>query len=243
MSRLAAVHSLPGHLPQRRKYVDPERGLISSSGGWCCSALPRNQVTYMSLRSAQASKRCINSYLLPQTENLSYSSASNMKTPTNSSGVMQATPTSGQSELSEDELQLRAQGHVGELPRQFGAFATLSLAFSITNSWVGYSAVFATPLFAGGGPTVFFGLSVATIACCFITAGLAELASAFPSSGGQYQYVPLSFAVVAWCLTFPQLCFHGFLPELPSGNRIHSWLAKCDCLVFDCGKYCVIPPS
>ncbi|KAI1619287.1 amino acid/polyamine transporter I [Exophiala viscosa] len=115
-----------------------------------------------------------------------------------------------------DELQLRAQGHVGELPRQFGAFATLSLAFSITNSWVGYSAVFATPLFAGGGPTVFFGLLVATIACSFTTAGLAELASAFPSSGGQYHFAfmvsspsnraAIAFtvgwlSVIAWALT------------------------------------------
>lgn len=89
--------------------------------------------------------------------------------------------------LSADEIQLRAQGHTGELPRQFGAFATISLAFSLTNSWIGYSAVFPTPLLAGGGPTVFFGLIVATFACLFITAGLAELASAFPSSGGQYQ--------------------------------------------------------
>lgn len=89
--------------------------------------------------------------------------------------------------LTADEIQLRAQGHTGELPRQFGAFATVSLAFSLTNSWIGYSAVFPTPLVAGGGPTVFFGLIVATFACLFITAGLAELASAFPSSGGQYQ--------------------------------------------------------
>lgn len=90
--------------------------------------------------------------------------------------------------LSADELQLRAQGHVGELPRQFGAFATLSLAFSLTNSWVGFSAIFVTPLLAGGGPTMIFGLLAAFIACSFIAAGLAELASAYPSSGGQYQY-------------------------------------------------------
>ncbi|KAI1622604.1 amino acid/polyamine transporter I [Exophiala viscosa] len=111
-----------------------------------------------------------------------------MKTPTTPPDVVQATPHPMQIDLSADELQLRAQGHVSELPRQFGAFATLSLAFSITNSWVGFSAVFATPLLAGGGPTVFFGLIVATIACSFITAGLAELASAFPSSGGQYHF-------------------------------------------------------
>ncbi|KIX05012.1 uncharacterized protein Z518_05884 [Rhinocladiella mackenziei CBS 650.93] len=125
-------------------------------------------------------------------------------------------PTTDEPGLSADEIQLRAQGHIGELPRQFGAFATISLAFSLTNSWVGYSAVFATPLFAGGGPTVFFGLLVASIACCFITAGLAELASAFPSSGGQYHFAFMVSApsnraamaftvgwlsVIAWCLT------------------------------------------
>ncbi|KAK5459908.1 hypothetical protein LTS15_004037 [Exophiala xenobiotica] len=138
-----------------------------------------------------------------------------MKTPTNPSDVVQATPPPVQIDVSPDELQLRAQGHVSELPRQFGAFATLSLAFSITNSWVGFSAVFATPLLAGGGPTIFFGLIVATIACSFITAGLAELASAFPSSGGQYHYAFMVsspkyraataftvgwLSVIAWCL-------------------------------------------
>lgn len=89
--------------------------------------------------------------------------------------------------LSADEIQLRAQGHVSELPRQFGLLSTLSLAFSITNSWVAYAAILATPLFAGGGPSVVYALLLATIACSFINAGLAELASAFPSSGGQYQ--------------------------------------------------------
>ncbi|KAK5386266.1 hypothetical protein LTR20_005766 [Exophiala xenobiotica] len=138
-----------------------------------------------------------------------------MKTPTNPSDVVQATPPSVQIDVSPDELQLRAQGHVSELPRQFGAFATLSLAFSITNSWIGFSAVFATPLLAGGGPTIFFGLIVATIACSFITAGLAELASAFPSSGGQYHFAFMVsspkyraataftvgwLSVIAWCL-------------------------------------------
>ena len=89
--------------------------------------------------------------------------------------------------LSTDEIQLRAQGHVGEMPRQFGLLSTLSLAFSITNSWVAFAAILATPLYAGGGPSVVYSLLLATLACSFINAGLAELASAFPSSGGQYQ--------------------------------------------------------
>jgi len=48
-------------------------------------------------------------------------------------------------ELSADELQLRTQGHVGELPRQFSAFAAVALAFSITNSWVGYAGSYPSP--------------------------------------------------------------------------------------------------
>lgn len=71
--------------------------------------------------------------------------------------------------LSADEIQLRAQGHKGELPRQFSAFAMLAVAFSITNSWIGYSASFITPLFDGGGPTVFWGLIVAAFACSCIS--------------------------------------------------------------------------
>jgi hypothetical protein len=71
--------------------------------------------------------------------------------------------------LSADEIQLRGQGHKGELPRQFSALSLLAIAFSITNSWIGYSASFITPLFAGGGPAVFWGLLVAGVACSLIS--------------------------------------------------------------------------
>ncbi|KAJ5496523.1 amino acid transporter [Penicillium fimorum] len=103
-----------------------------------------------------------------------------------------------------------------ELPRQFSLFSTLAFGFSMTNSWLGYSATFITPLLLGGSPTVFFGLIAASIASCFITAGLAELASAYPSSGGQYHFAYMVsppkyralvafvmgwLSVVAWALT------------------------------------------
>lgn len=91
--------------------------------------------------------------------------------------------------LSHDELQLRAQGHVAELPRRFSWLATLALAFSITNTWIGYSATFVVPLLAGAGRAVVCCLILACVASTIIAAGLAELASAFPSSGGQYQSV------------------------------------------------------
>jgi choline transport protein len=43
------------------------------------------------------------------------------------------------------------------------------------------------PLMAGGGPAVVFCLTLACFACTILALGLAELSSAFPSSGGQYQ--------------------------------------------------------
>ena len=91
-------------------------------------------------------------------------------------------------DLTTDELELRAQGHTTEMPRHFSALSTLSLAFTITNSWIAYSAVFSIPLITGGGPCVIFSLVVGFVVCSVITLGLAELASAFPTSGGQYQY-------------------------------------------------------
>lgn len=56
-----------------------------------------------------------------------------------------------------------------ELPRQFSLFSTLAFGFSMTNSWLGYSATFVMPLLLGGSPTVFFGLIAASIASCFIS--------------------------------------------------------------------------
>ncbi|GIJ87763.1 hypothetical protein Asppvi_006676 [Aspergillus pseudoviridinutans] len=110
----------------------------------------------------------------------------------------------------------QARGQQMELPQQFSAISALSFAYIVTNSWVGYSGTFATALLAGGGPAVFYGLIVAGIVCTIITLGLAELASAFPSSGGQYHFTfmvsspktrtPCAFvcgwlSCLAWCLT------------------------------------------
>jgi len=76
--------------------------------------------------------------------------------------------------MSADEAALRAQGHKGELPRQFSAFSALSLAFVITNSWIGYAAVFVTPLLAGGGPAVFWGVIVSFVICTLISKSRAQ---------------------------------------------------------------------
>ncbi|KAI4204343.1 MAG: hypothetical protein LQ346_001615 [Caloplaca aetnensis] len=87
-----------------------------------------------------------------------------------------------------DNANLRAQGHEVALQRSFSPLAALGLGFSITASWAGYLSNFGQNLVYGGPQNVVFGLLVATVVQWIITLGLSEVASAFPSAGGQYHF-------------------------------------------------------
>ncbi|PLB46239.1 choline transporter [Aspergillus steynii IBT 23096] len=88
----------------------------------------------------------------------------------------------------DDDAILRANGHDAVLPRQFNWISALGLGFSITNSWIGYLSCFGQNLTYGGAQACIFSLIVAFIIQLTVTVGLAELGSAFPSSGGQYHF-------------------------------------------------------
>ncbi|KAK7419472.1 hypothetical protein QQZ08_010842 [Neonectria magnoliae] len=87
-----------------------------------------------------------------------------------------------------DDAVLRANGHQSDLKRQFNWLSALGLGFSITNSWVGYLSNFGQSLIYGGPQVCVFGLVVAFVVQFIITLGLSEIASAFPSTGGQYHF-------------------------------------------------------
>ncbi|KAF1949876.1 amino acid transporter [Byssothecium circinans] len=87
-----------------------------------------------------------------------------------------------------DNAILKLNGHEAVLERRFSWVSALGLAFSITNSWVGFLSNFGQNLIYGGPQVVIFGLIVAFFAQYTITLGLSELASAYPSSGGQYHF-------------------------------------------------------
>ncbi|KAK6371625.1 hypothetical protein LTS17_008877 [Exophiala oligosperma] len=87
-----------------------------------------------------------------------------------------------------DDVVLRANGHDPAMQRQFKWLSALGLAFSITNSWVGYLSNFGQNLIYNGPRMVIFGLVLAFFVQFAVTLGLSELASAFPSSGGQYHF-------------------------------------------------------
>ncbi|CAG8935032.1 unnamed protein product [Penicillium salamii] len=107
----------------------------------------------------------------------------------------------------EDDAVLRANGHEAAMPRQFTWLSALGLSFSIINSWIGYlvcpirqcwgwplltfideQSCFGQNLIYGGAQTCIFSLVVAFLTQGIVTLGLAELASAYPSSGGQYHF-------------------------------------------------------
>ncbi|KAF9881544.1 amino acid permease [Colletotrichum karsti] len=94
----------------------------------------------------------------------------------------------GESRNLDDDAILRAQGHAPALKRTFNLLGTLGLGFSITNSWLSYASCFGQSLIYGGPQATVFGLIVACFVQWAVAAGMAEEASAFPSSGGQYHF-------------------------------------------------------
>jgi choline transport protein len=60
-----------------------------------------------------------------------------------------------------------------------------SVGWSICNSWVGVVSTIAFFINAGGSPTLLYGLPVVFVMYGCIVCTLGELASVYPSAGGQ----------------------------------------------------------
>ncbi|KAF4454874.1 hypothetical protein F53441_2667 [Fusarium austroafricanum] len=86
-------------------------------------------------------------------------------------------------------------GYVEEthLRKRFTLISTIAFGFTTMNSWVAFASGLGVPLTCGAGPTLIYGLAVGGIVMSIIAAGFAELASAFPSAGGQYHIVYMVF--------------------------------------------------
>ncbi|PNP85069.1 hypothetical protein FNYG_01594 [Fusarium nygamai] len=79
------------------------------------------------------------------------------------------------------------------LRKRFTLVSTIAFGFTTMNSWVAFASGLAVPLSCGAGPTLIYGLLVGGIVMTILAAGYAELASAFPSAGGQYHIVYMTF--------------------------------------------------
>ncbi|PWY92687.1 amino acid permease [Aspergillus heteromorphus CBS 117.55] len=84
-------------------------------------------------------------------------------------------------------------GHKAELKRNFSMLSMLGLAFAILNSWTALSASLSISLPSGGCVSVIWGLITAGICNLCMSASLAEFLSAYPTAGGQYHWVAVSW--------------------------------------------------
>lgn len=79
------------------------------------------------------------------------------------------------------------------LKKRFTLLSVIAFGFTTMNSWVAFASILAVPLASGGGPTLIYGLIIAGLAMAIVNIGFAEVASAFPSAGGQYHIVYMTF--------------------------------------------------
>jgi amino acid transporter len=75
--------------------------------------------------------------------------------------------------------------------RNMSGLETISAGWIICNSWAGIAATFALAIVQGGPVTLVYGpiLMCVLVGACAVT--LAELASVYPTAGGQYHWVSI----------------------------------------------------
>ncbi|KAF9888505.1 hypothetical protein FE257_008612 [Aspergillus nanangensis] len=72
--------------------------------------------------------------------------------------------------------------------QQFNALTLLSMAFVICNSWAGIAGSIQLALLQGGPVTLVYSILITTTAYVAMGISLAELASVYPTAGGQYHF-------------------------------------------------------
>ncbi|KAF5864768.1 hypothetical protein ETB97_006613 [Aspergillus alliaceus] len=126
----------------------------------------------------------------------------------------------------DDDAQLAAMGHKAELKRNFSLLSMLGLAFAILNSWTALSASLSLSLPSGGPVGVVWGLFTAGVCNLCIASSLAEFLSAYPTAGGQYHWVAVSWErwmpILSWITGWANVS--GWLALTATGGLLGSQL-------------------
>lgn len=103
------------------------------------------------------------------------------------------------------------------LRRNLGSFSSVAVGFNIVNALVGIGSSLAVAVAAGGTVTIIYGCIFAGIAYTCVGASLAEMASIFPTAGGQYHFASI-LAPAKYSRPISYIC--GII-------SIFSWIAIC----------------
>lgn len=85
------------------------------------------------------------------------------------------------------EVERKAVNH----KKDFTPLQITALGFNVCNSWVAVATSFAVIVAAGGTVTLVYGVLVACVVYTLTAISLAELASVYPTAGGQYHFTYL----------------------------------------------------
>lgn len=82
---------------------------------------------------------------------------------------------------------------IGEMPlkRQFGILSIIAVGYNMSNSWVAIASSFAIAIQSGGSLSLLYGIITVAVAMLFTGLTLAELASVYPTAGGQYHFTSI----------------------------------------------------
>ncbi|KAE8146793.1 amino acid transporter [Aspergillus avenaceus] len=76
-------------------------------------------------------------------------------------------------------------------PRKFTILSIIAVGYNITSSWIAIAASFAIAIQSGGAVSLLYGIILVTIAMLCTGLTLAELASVYPTAGGQYHFTSI----------------------------------------------------
>lgn len=90
--------------------------------------------------------------------------------------------------LDDDAKLLASIGYKQELSRRMSAFSNFAISFSIICILAGGISAFPSALGAGGGASIGLGWLVGACFAGLVAAGMAQIASAYPTAGGLYHW-------------------------------------------------------
>src|SRR5438477_3294098 len=93
--------------------------------------------------------------------------------------------------IQQDIADLGRFGYAQELFRAMGGFSNFAISFSIISILTGAVTLYDYGLAQGGPAEMAFGWPIVSVFTLAVAASMAELASAFPTSGGMYHWALL----------------------------------------------------
>ncbi|KAF4467033.1 amino acid permease [Fusarium albosuccineum] len=102
-----------------------------------------------------------------------------------------------------DEDILARLGHQQELERKLSLLTVGALCSCLMATWEALATVIASALISGGAPCLFYNYLISFICTMCIALSLADIASVYPTAGGQYHWVaalspPSTRSAAAW---------------------------------------------